>query len=72
MADYLKTPNGEDQRNGISKRIQYLEEMDVNTEQKVLRTNWNYFTPAILFKFHTYLESAQGLMPTKRSDSKFL
>ena len=44
-----------------------LEERDVNTEQKVLRTNWNYFTDEFLFKFQTQVESAQGLMPTKRN-----
>ena len=44
-----------------------LEERDVNTEQKVLGTNWNYFTDEFLFKFQTQVESAQGLMPTKRN-----
>lgn len=43
-----------------------LEERDVNTEQKVLGTNWNYFTDEFLFKFQTQVESAQGQMPTKR------
>ena len=44
-----------------------LEERDVNTEQKVLGTNWNYFTDEFLFKFQTQVGSAQGLMPTKRN-----
>ena len=44
-----------------------LEERDVNTEQKVLGTNWNYFTDEFFFKFQTQVESAQGLMPTKRN-----
>ena len=44
-----------------------LEERDVNTEQKVLGTNWNYFTVEFLFKFQTHVESAQGLIPTKRN-----
>ena len=44
-----------------------LEERDVNTEQKVLGTNWNYFNDEFLFKFQTHVESAQGLMPTKRN-----
>ena len=44
-----------------------LEERDVNTAQKVLGTNWNYFTDEFLFKFQTQVESAQGLMPTKRN-----
>ena len=42
-----------------------LEERDVNTEQKVPGTNWNYFTDDLLFKFQTHVESAQGLIPTK-------
>ena len=37
-----------------------LEERDVNTEQKVLGTNWNYFTDEFLFKFQTQVGSAQG------------
>lgn len=32
------------------------EERDVNTEQKVLGTNWNYFTYEFLFKFQTPVE----------------
>ena len=40
-----------------------LEERDVNTEQKVPGTNWNYFTDDLLFKFQTHVESAQGLIP---------
>ena len=44
-----------------------LEERVVNTVQKVLGTNWNYFTDEFLFKFQTHVESAQGLMPTKRN-----
>jgi len=44
-----------------------LEERDVNTEQKVLGTNWNYFTEEFLFKFQPQVERAQGLMPTKRN-----
>ena len=44
-----------------------LEERDVNTEKKVLGTNWNYFTDEFLFKFQTHVESAQGLMPTKQN-----
>ena len=44
-----------------------LKEKDGNTEQKVLGTNWNYFTDEFLFKFHTHVESAQGLMPTKQN-----
>ena len=44
-----------------------LEERDVNTEQKVLGTNWNYFTDEFLFTFQTHVESAQGLMPIKRN-----
>ena len=43
-----------------------FEERDVNTEQKVLGTNWNYFTDQV-FKFQTHVESAQGLMPTKQN-----
>ena len=42
-----------------------LEARDVNTEQKVPGTNWNYFTDQLLFKFQTHVESAQGLIPTK-------
>jgi len=41
-----------------------LEERDVNTEQKVLGTNWSYFIDELLFKFQTHVESAQGLIPT--------
>ena len=89
MADQLKTPNGENQRNRISEGTQYqkrkekqldendetynrimvggLEVRDVNTEQKALRTNWNYFTDEYHFNFQTHVESAQGLMPTKRN-----
>ena len=44
-----------------------LEERDVNTEQKVLGTNWNYFNDEFLFKFQTHVESARGLIPTKRN-----
>ena len=44
-----------------------LEERDVNTEQKVLGSNWNYFTDELLFKFQPHVERAQGLMPTKRN-----
>jgi len=44
-----------------------LEERVVNTEQKVLGTNWNYFSDEFLFKFQTHVKSAQGLMPTKRN-----
>lgn len=44
-----------------------LEGRDVNTEKKVLGTNWNYVTDQFLFKFQTNVESAQGLMPTKRN-----
>ena len=44
-----------------------LEERDVNTEEKALETNWNYFTDEFLFKFQTQAESAQGLMPTKQN-----
>ena len=29
-----------------------LEERDINTEQKVLETNLNYFNDEFLFKFH--------------------
>lgn len=39
--------------------------LDVNTEQKVPGTNWNYFTDELLFKFQTHVESAQGLIPTE-------
>ena len=44
-----------------------LEERDINTEQNVLGTNWNYLTDEFLFKFQTEVEGAQGLMPTKRN-----
>ena len=44
-----------------------LEERDVETEQKVLGTNWTYFTDEFLFKVQTHVESAQGPMPTKRN-----
>ena len=44
-----------------------LEERDVNTEQKVLETNWNYFNDEFLFKFQTHVETARGLIPTKRN-----
>ena len=44
-----------------------LEWRDVNTEKKVLGTNWNYVTVEFLFKFQTNVESAQGLTPTKRN-----
>ena len=44
-----------------------LNDRDVNTEQKVLGTNWNYFTDEFLFKFQPHVESAQGLMLTKRN-----
>ena len=44
-----------------------LEGRDVNTEKKVLGTNWNYVTDEFLFKFQTNVESAQGLMATKRN-----
>ena len=44
-----------------------FEERDVETEQKVLGTNWNYFTDEFLLKFQTHMESAQGLKPTKRN-----
>ena len=44
-----------------------LEGRDVNTEKKVLGTNWNYVTDEFLFKFQTNVESAQGLTPTKRN-----
>ena len=44
-----------------------LKERDNNTEQKVLGTNWNYFTDEFLFKFQTHVEGAQGLMPTKQN-----
>ena len=44
-----------------------LEERDINTEQNVLGTNWNYLTDEFLFKFQTEVEGAQGLMPAKRN-----
>ena len=44
-----------------------LEGRDVNTEKKVLGTNWNYVTDEFLFKFQTNVEGAQGLTPTKRN-----
>ena len=44
-----------------------LEGRDVNTEKKVLGTNWNYVTDEFLFKFQTNVEGAQGLIPTKRN-----
>ena len=44
-----------------------LEERDINTEQNVLGTNWNYVEDEFLFKFHTHVESARGLNPTKRN-----
>lgn len=44
-----------------------LEESDINTEQQVLGTNWNYITDEFQIKFQTHIESAQGLMPTKRN-----
>ena len=50
-----------------------LEERDVNTEQKVLGTNWNYFTDEFLFKFQTQVGSAQGHKAEhSQSRSKFL
>ena len=49
-----------------------LEERDVNTEQKVLGTNWKYFTDEFLFKFQTHVETAQGPMPTKRNVLKVI
>ena len=51
--------------NGIM--VRGLEERDVNTQQKVQGTNWNYFTDEFLFKLQTHVESAQGLMPTTRN-----
>ena len=44
-----------------------LEVRDINTEQKVLGTNWNYVEDEFLFKFHTHVESVRGLNPTKRN-----
>jgi len=44
-----------------------LKERDVNTEQKVLGTNWNYFTDEFLFKFQPHVERAQGLLSTKQN-----
>ena len=44
-----------------------LEERNVNTEHKVLGTNWNYLTDEFLFNFQTHVERAQGLIPTKRN-----
>ena len=44
-----------------------LEERDVNTEQKVLSTYWNYFSDEFLFKFQTHVERARDLTPTKRN-----
>ena len=51
--------------NGIM--VRGLEERDVNTQQKVQGTNWNYFTDEFLFKLQTHVESAEGLMPTTRN-----
>ena len=51
--------------NGIM--VRGLEERDVNTQQKVQGTNWNYFTDEFLFKLQTHVESAQGLMATTRN-----
>ena len=42
-----------------------LEERDINTEQKVLGTNWNYVEDGFLFKFHIHVKNARGLNPTK-------
>ena len=44
-----------------------LEERDASTEQRVLGPNWNYFNDEFLFKFQTHVESARGLIPTKRN-----
>ena len=44
-----------------------LEERHVNTEQKVLVTNWNYFSDEFLFKFQTHVECTRNLTPTKRN-----
>ena len=54
-----------DEDNGTYNRILVsgLEETDVNTEQKVLETNLNYFNDGFLFKFQTHVERAQLLMP---------
>jgi len=44
-----------------------IEERDVNTEQRVLGTNWNYFTDEFLSKFQPHVERAQGLLSTKQN-----
>ena len=54
--------NGDDETY-IRIMVGCLEERDVNTEQKVLGTNWNYFTDEFLFRFQTHVESAQRLKP---------